>query len=100
MNLIFPIWCTNIWAAIIGTRVLGPILFQKTLTVERYLNMLQNEMENEIENLPLEVSESLILHQTGASHRNTCFVQDFPNESLQLCDFHAWRSSKIARTIT
>ena len=69
----------NVWAGIIGTRVLGPIFFEGPLNGERYLNMLRNEIENEIEHLPLEISRNMYFHQDGAPPHNTRIVQDYIN---------------------
>lgn len=43
----------NVWMGIIGTRLVGPIIFDGQLNGERYLSFLRNEIENFVDDLPL-----------------------------------------------
>ena len=70
----------NVWAGIIGTKVLGPIFLEGNLTGERYFHLLTNEIENEIDDLPLNIARDMFFHQDGAPPHNTRMVQNYINE--------------------
>lgn len=67
----------NVWAGVIGTKIIGPILFQEPLTAERYLGFLQNEIEEFLMELPLEVSRQMYFQQDGAPPHNAGRVLDY-----------------------
>lgn len=43
----------NVWCGLKNNRILGPFFFDRSLTGNLYLNMLQNDIENLIDDLPL-----------------------------------------------
>ena len=49
----------NVWAGIVGTRIIGPILFQGTLNGIRYPNFLENEIEGLLGQLPMNLRGSV-----------------------------------------
>lgn len=67
----------NVWAGIVGTRIIGPILFQGRLNGQRYLGFLQNEIEGFLEELPLEVLRRLYFQQDGAPPHNARQVVNY-----------------------
>lgn len=75
------IFGVNVWAGIIGTRIVGPILFQGHLNAERYLGFLQHEIENFLEELPLEINNPhLYYQQDGAPAHNAIVVRNYLEE--------------------
>lgn len=67
----------NVWAGIVGDRIIGPIFFQGQLTGARYLGFLQNEIEEHLEHLPLEDLRRIYFQQDGAPPHNTREVLDY-----------------------
>lgn len=72
----------NVWAGIVGSRIIGPILFQGHLTGVRYLNFLQNEIENNLNELPLAVLRRIYFQQDGAPPHNTREVVNYLIENF------------------
>lgn len=70
----------NVWAGIVGNRIIGPILFQGQLTGVRYLGFLQNEIEDHLDNLPLAVLRRIYFQQDGAPPHNTREVLNYLTE--------------------
>lgn len=69
----------NCWVGIIGERIVGPIFFRYQLTGERYLDLLQNDIEEGLDNLPLETLRTLYFQQDGAPPHNSRAVTQFLN---------------------
>lgn len=67
----------NVWCGILGNRVLGPIFYRGSLTAERYLGFLENEIEDILEELPLNELRGIIWQQDGAPCHCTRAVTDF-----------------------
>lgn len=43
----------NVWCKILNNRIIGPILYHRNLTVQRYLDFLANEIEDALDELLL-----------------------------------------------
>lgn len=71
----------NVWAGIYGHRIVGPILFQGTLSGERYLQFLQNEIWDEVAELPLAQFRNLYFQQDGAPPHNSRIVLNHLTET-------------------
>jgi hypothetical protein len=67
----------NVWAGIIGSRIIGPILFQGALTGERYLQFLQNDIEGFLNHLPFAELQRMYYQQDGAPPHNTARVLNY-----------------------
>lgn len=67
----------NVWLGIIGTNIIGPIIFEGPLTGARYLGFLQNEIEGFLEELPLNLERSMYFQQDGAPPHNSRIVIDY-----------------------
>lgn len=99
----------SVWCGLIGEHLLDPIIFDGSLTGQVYLNMLEAEIEDQIDGLPLALSRHLIWHQDGAPPHNVIPVKMFldgkylqwigksgtirwpPNSpDLTPCDFFLW----------
>lgn len=67
----------NVWCGILGSRLVGPIIFDGTLTSEVYLNLFQNNIEDLLDELPLAVTRNVWFHQDGAPAHNSRIVTNF-----------------------
>lgn len=74
----------NVWCGIIDNRVLGPIIIQNTLNGPRYLDLLSNEVEEALEELPIQIFNNIIWQQDGAPPHNTVGVTEYLNDSYDL----------------
>lgn len=71
----------NVWLGILDTKVVGPIFFDQHLTGEMYLNLLQNELQELLDELPLDTLANFeYFQQDGApAHRDRRCIR-FLNE--------------------
>lgn len=67
----------NVWLGIIGSRIIGPIIFEGPLTGARYLRFLQNEIEDILDELPLDLGQGMYFQQDGAPPHNSRIVIDY-----------------------
>lgn len=67
----------NVWLGIIGRNIIGPIFFYRPLNGEMYLDFLQNQIEQFINNL--QENENLIFQQDGAPAHNSRIVANYLN---------------------
>lgn len=67
----------NMWAGILGTRIIGPFFYHQNLTSERYLNLLQNNLEETLGDLPLEEVRDCWFQQDGAPAHNSRAVREY-----------------------
>lgn len=73
----------GVWCGMIRNRIIGPFFYNGNLDGRRYLNMLQTDIENGIDDLPLNM-QNLIWQQDGAPPHNTLAVRDFLNENYPI----------------
>lgn len=69
----------NVWAGILGNRILGPFLFDENLTSERYLNFLETEFQLYLMDIPLAILPRLWFQQDGAPAHNGRNVTQYLN---------------------
>ena len=67
----------NVWCGILNYRVIGPVFFERSLTGEIYLDLLEKFLTDFLVTLPLEQLRNLIYQQDGASPHNIREVQHF-----------------------
>lgn len=70
----------NVWAGIVGVNLIGPYFFDGHLNGPRYLSILEDEMENLLENLPLGTTRRMWFMQDGAPSHYDINVRRFLNE--------------------
>lgn len=70
----------NCWVGILGDRILGPIIFDGSLTGARYLDFLTQEIEQFLDEIPLINREGLFYQQDGAPPHNLRAVTEYLNE--------------------
>lgn len=71
----------NVWLGVIDTRIVGPIIFDGPLSGQRYLQFLQNEIEEFLDGLPLNIGP-IIFQQDGAPPHNSRRVVDYLHEKF------------------
>lgn len=70
---------TNVWLGVVGTTIIGPIFFQNHLTAADYLGFLENEIEESLEQLPVDLYHRMFFQQDGAPAHNARVVSDYLN---------------------
>lgn len=73
----------HVWCGMLADQVIGPVIFEGTLTGNRYLHLLQNEVENLLENIPIQQYNNLVWHQDGAPPHNVAPVTQYLNERYE-----------------
>lgn len=79
----------NVWAGVLGTRIIGPHFYEGTLTADRYLNFLQAELPNYLEEVPMAFRNRIIYMHDGAPPHNRRDVTLFLNQR-----FRKWIGNK------
>lgn len=71
----------NVWCGILDDTIIGPIFIDGNLRHETYLNILRNELEEILDNLPLRKIRNLQwFQQDGAGPHNARAIQDYLNQ--------------------
>lgn len=73
----------NLWAGIVGNQFIGPTILPNRLRGASYLNFLQEELPELLEDVPLETRGSIWFMQDGAPPHTTLAVQNYLNEEFQ-----------------
>lgn len=74
----------NVWCAILNTKIIGPFFFFNTLNTPRFLNFLNTELMDSIDDLPLVVRRELYFQLDGASIHNARIVRAWLDENFPL----------------
>jgi len=74
----------SVWCGILNDKVIGPIFYEGSLSGERYLHFLENDIENLLDYLPLRQYNELIWQQDGAPPHNVVPVRNFLNNRYPL----------------
>jgi hypothetical protein len=69
----------NVFCGILGNRLIGPIIFNGTLTAPRYLEMLQITLEELLDDLPLQQNLAIWYQQDGAPAHNSRHIINYLN---------------------
>lgn len=75
-------WSLNVWAAIIGTHVIGPYFFNGHLNGATYRDFLVNELGTLLENVPLLIRRRMRLQHDGAPCHNHHNVREWLNQTF------------------
>lgn len=70
----------HVWCGMLANKVIGPIIFEGNLTGARYMHFLQHEIENLLEDIPIQRYNNLIWQQDGAPPHNVGLVTHYLNE--------------------
>lgn len=71
----------NVWCGILNERLIGPYFFEENLNGPRFLRFLQNELTNDIDELPLNEILNLHIQLDGAPIHNMLLVRNWLNEN-------------------
>lgn len=66
----------NVWAGIIGNRLIGPFLLPQVLNSQIYLNFLENTLPALLEDIPLLTRRSLFYQHDGAPAHTSTIVKE------------------------
>lgn len=69
----------HVWCGLLDNKIIGPIFIDGSLNGEKYLNLLTNDVENYLDNLPLRQYNEIIWHQDGAPPHNVLPVVNYLN---------------------
>lgn len=67
----------NVWCGIMGRNIVGPIFYEGTLTSERYFQILTNDLEDLLDNIPLAEVNNIWYQQDGAPSHNSHNVMNY-----------------------
>ncbi|KAG5318827.1 GRM protein, partial [Pseudoatta argentina] len=71
----------NIWAEIMGTQILGPVILPDILNSETYLEFLR-DLPDFLEEIPLFERSKIVFQQNSAAPHNARIVTDYLNQQL------------------
>lgn len=77
-------WSINVWAGIIGDKLIGPVFLPERLSSQNYLTLLTTTVEEFLEDLPLTVYRDVIFQQDGAPAHYGRYVRDYLNRRHQV----------------
>ncbi|KYN00147.1 hypothetical protein ALC62_09081 [Cyphomyrmex costatus] len=78
-------WKRNLWAGIMGTEILGPVVLPDILNGERYLELLRENLPKFLEEVPLLYRNKIVFQQDGAGLHNARIVTNYLNEQFPRC---------------
>jgi len=81
----------NVWCGLIDNKIIGPHFFNQNLNGDSYLNFLENELEDFLDELPLQNLENIVFQQDGAPPHSTLRVRNYLNQR-----FGIWIGSRNA----
>jgi len=77
-------WKMNVWAGIMGTEILGPVVPPDILTAT-FVDSLRNDLLEFLEEVPLLERNKIVFQQDGAGPHNARIVTDYLNEHFPGC---------------
>lgn len=72
----------SMWAAIFGTRIIGPFFYHHSLTSERYRHLLENALQAALDLLPLAEIQDSWFQQDGAPAHNSRAVREYLTDTF------------------
>lgn len=70
-------WKVNVWCGILDNQIIGPHFFEDNLNREMYLQFLQNDLHELLENTPLRTRERMWFQHDGAPPHRANIVRDY-----------------------
>ena len=67
----------SVWVGVYRGRIIGPVIYNGTLTSERYLEILRQQIEPQIEDMPLIELRDIFFQQDGAPPHNAAIINNF-----------------------
>lgn len=74
----------NVWCGIHRNKIIGPVFIDGRLTGASYLNLLENDIEEHIDEIPLMRRHTMVWQHDGAPPHNVRAVTNFLNEKYPL----------------
>lgn len=81
----------NVWCGLIDNKIIGPYFFDQILNGDSYFNFLENQLEDFLDELPLQHFRRIIFQQDGAPPHSTLRVRNHLNQR-----FNIWIGSRNA----
>ncbi|EFN68937.1 hypothetical protein EAG_02675, partial [Camponotus floridanus] len=75
-------WKMNLWAGIMGTNILGPVILPDILTGQTYVEFLRDNLPEFLKEIPLLDRNKLVSQQDGAGPHNARVVTHYLNEQF------------------
>lgn len=75
-------WKINVWAGIMGTKILGPVILPDILNGASYMQFLEDNFPEFLEDIPLADRGRIIFQQDGAGPHNARVVTDYLNRQF------------------
>jgi DDE superfamily endonuclease/Helix-turn-helix domain (DUF4817) len=69
----------NVWCAIMHNRIIGPVFFHQNLTSDVYVNILRDNLEPFLDNMPLNERYEIYFQQDGAPSHNSYAAREYLN---------------------
>lgn len=70
----------NLWCGLVADRVIGPVFLENNLDSVRYLDLLQHDMEDLLDEVPLEVYRKIQwFQQDGCAAHNALIIRNYLN---------------------
>jgi len=73
-------WKINVWCGILNGHIVGLYFFEDNVTGAGYLNLLQNELSEMLEDINLNTVQNMWIQQDGAGPHNSRIVTNFLND--------------------
>lgn len=75
-------WKMNVWAGIMGTKILGPVILPEILNGASYMEFLAENPPDFLEEVPLLERNKIIFQQDGAGPHNARIVTNYLNQQF------------------
>jgi len=75
-------WKINVWAGIMNTKILGPVILPETLNGASYLEFLAENLSDFLEEIPLLDRNLIIFQQDGVGPHNARIVTNYLNQQF------------------
>lgn len=75
-------WKLNVWAGIMGTKILGPVILPERLNGASYVEFLAENLPHFLEEIPLLNRNKILFQQDGAGPHNARIVTNFLNHQF------------------
>lgn len=74
----------NVWCGFVQDQIIGPIFYHGVLTGQQYLNFLQNEIEEYVDDFNYQYRNTMVWQHDGAPQHNILHVRNFLNQNYNL----------------
>lgn len=72
----------NVWCGLLGNRMIGPFIYDRNLTAAFYLEILQQQLHEFLDNINLQERASLFFQQDGAPAHNARMTVNLLNHTF------------------